>query len=74
MEVVRFTNSGTEATMNAVRAARAFTGRSKIAKFEGAFHGTHDWVLVSVSPDPASRGLAQAAEVGRRARRACRPR
>jgi glutamate-1-semialdehyde 2,1-aminomutase len=56
MEVVRFTNSGTEATMNAVRAARAFTGRSKIAKFEGAYHGTHDWVLVSVSPDPAKAG------------------
>jgi len=56
MEVVRFANSGTEATMNAVRAARAFTGRSKVAKFEGAFHGTHDWVLVSVSPDPAKAG------------------
>src|SRR5258707_900642 len=56
MEAVRFVNSGTEATMNAVRAARAFTGRSKIAKFEGAYHGTHDWVLVSVSPDAASAG------------------
>src|SRR5438045_3341083 len=56
MEVVRFTNSGTEATMNAVRAARAFTGRSKIAKFEGAYHGTHDWVMVSVSPDPKAAG------------------
>jgi glutamate-1-semialdehyde 2,1-aminomutase len=56
MEVVRFTNSGTEATMHAVRVARAFTGRAKIAKFEGAYHGTHDWVLVSVSPDPAAAG------------------
>ncbi len=56
MEVVRFANSGTEATMHAVRVARAFTGRSKIAKFEGAYHGTHDWVLVSVSPDPAVAG------------------
>jgi len=56
MEAVRFANSGTEATMNAVRAARAFTGRSKLAKFEGAYHGTHDWVLVSVSPDPAKSG------------------
>jgi glutamate-1-semialdehyde 2,1-aminomutase len=56
MEAVRFVNSGTEATMNAVRAARAFTGRSKIAKFEGAYHGTHDGVLVSVSPDPAKSG------------------
>ncbi|HEX9749615.1 MAG TPA: aspartate aminotransferase family protein [Methylomirabilota bacterium] len=56
LEVVRFTNSGTEATMHAVRVARAFTGRAKIAKFEGAYHGTHDWVLVSVAPDPATAG------------------
>jgi glutamate-1-semialdehyde 2,1-aminomutase len=56
MEAVRFVNSGTEATMNAIRAARAFTGRSKIAKFEGAYHGTHDGVLVSVSPDPTKAG------------------
>ena len=56
MEVVRFANSGTEATMHAVRVARAFTGRTKIAKFEGAYHGTHDWVLVSVAPDPATAG------------------
>ena len=53
---VRFANSGTEATMNAVRLARAFTGRPKIAKFEGAYHGTHDWVLVSVTPDPKTAG------------------
>jgi glutamate-1-semialdehyde 2,1-aminomutase len=56
IERVRFTNSGTEATMNAVRVARAFTGRPKIAKFEGAFHGTHDWVMVSVTPDPKLAG------------------
>ena len=56
MDVIRFANSGTEATMHAVRVARAFTGRAKIAKFEGAYHGTHDWVLVSVAPDPASAG------------------
>ncbi|MBI2491335.1 MAG: aspartate aminotransferase family protein [Candidatus Rokubacteria bacterium] len=56
VEQVRFTNSGTEATMNAVRLARAFTGRPKIAKFEGAYHGTHDWVLVSVAPDPKTAG------------------
>src|SRR6266849_4399451 len=56
LEAVRFTNSGTEATMHAVRVARAFTGRGKIAKFEGAYHGTHDWVLVSVSPDLAEAG------------------
>ncbi|HME94598.1 MAG TPA: aspartate aminotransferase family protein [Methylomirabilota bacterium] len=56
LEVVRFANSGTEATMHAVRVARAYRGRAKIAKFEGAYHGTHDWVLVSVAPDPASAG------------------
>ncbi len=56
LQHVRFTNSGTEATMNAVRVARAFTGRTKIAKFEGAFHGTHDNVLVSVAPDPKVAG------------------
>ncbi|HXG05172.1 MAG TPA: aspartate aminotransferase family protein [Candidatus Binatia bacterium] len=56
LEHVRFTNSGTEATMNAVRAARAFTGRPKIAKFEGAYHGTHDAVLVSVAPDLKAAG------------------
>jgi len=56
MERLRFTNSGTEATMNAVRLARAVTGRPKVAKFEGAYHGTHDWVMVSVSPDPRVAG------------------
>ncbi|HEX7787814.1 MAG TPA: aspartate aminotransferase family protein [Methylomirabilota bacterium] len=56
LEVVRFTNSGTEATMHAVRVARAFTNRTRIAKFEGAYHGTHDWVLVSVASDPAAAG------------------
>ena len=56
MEVIRFANSGTEATMHAIRVARAFTGKSKIAKFEGAYHGTHDWVLVSVSTEEGQGG------------------
>jgi glutamate-1-semialdehyde 2,1-aminomutase len=56
IERIRFTNSGTEATMFAIRAARAFTGRPLLAKFEGAYHGTHDWVMVSVSPDPKAAG------------------
>lgn len=55
-EQVRFTNSGTEATLNAIRAARAFTGRSKIAKVEGGYHGTHDAVLVSLRIDPSAGG------------------
>ena len=50
IDLVRFTSSGTEATMNAIRAARAFTGRSKIAKIEGGYHGSHDFASVSVTP------------------------
>jgi len=52
IDLVRFANSGTEATLNCVRAARAFTGRTKIAKAEGGYHGTHDAVLVSVKMSP----------------------
>jgi glutamate-1-semialdehyde 2,1-aminomutase len=50
-EQVRFTNSGLEATLFALRLALAFTGKSHIAKFEGHYHGSHDQVLVSVNPD-----------------------
>ena len=53
---VRFTNSGTEATLNTLRAARAFTGKSRFAKVEGGYHGTHDAVSVSVRVDPALAG------------------
>ncbi len=49
-EMVRFVNSGLEATLHAIRIARAFTKRVKIAKFEGHYHGAHDYVAVSVSP------------------------
>jgi glutamate-1-semialdehyde 2,1-aminomutase len=45
-DMVRFVNSGTEATMGAIRLARAVTGRKKIVKFEGSYHGAHDYVLV----------------------------
>jgi glutamate-1-semialdehyde 2,1-aminomutase len=50
VEMVRFGNSGTEATMHAVRLARAATARDRIIKFEGGYHGLHDAVLVSVKP------------------------
>ena len=50
LDLIRFTNSGTEGTMMAIRAARAFTGRQKIAKFEGGYHGAHEYVSVSVRP------------------------
>jgi len=50
VDQIRFTNSGSESTMHALRAARAFTGRDKVLKFEGGYHGGHDTVLVSVKP------------------------
>ena len=46
----RYCNSGTEATMHAIRLARGYTGRGKVIKFEGAYHGAHDTVLVSNKP------------------------
>ena len=49
-EQVRFMSSGSEATFFALRVARAFRRRDKIMKFEGGFHGTHDYALMSVSP------------------------
>ena len=49
-DLVRFSNSGTEATMDAIRVARGFTGREKIIKFEGGYHGHHDDVLESIQP------------------------
>jgi glutamate-1-semialdehyde 2,1-aminomutase len=56
LERVRFANSGTEAAMNATRAARAFTGRAGIAKVEGGYHGTADEFMVSVHPPKADAG------------------
>ena len=70
IERVRFTSSGTEATMNCVHAARAFTGRSKIAKVDGAYHGLYDAVAFAGpgsntprSPDLPSMPLHAADEV-----------
>ena len=54
IEKIRFTNSGTEATMFAIRAARAFTGRDLVAKFDNAYHGTHDTVLAGSRGVPAA--------------------
>jgi len=50
----RMTVSGTEATMHAMRVARAYTGRTKIVKFEGQYHGVHDYALISVTPNDMS--------------------
>src|SRR3954466_16087329 len=52
----RFTNSGTESTMDAVHLARAATGRDTIVKIEGTYHGHHDAVMVSVKPSPEQMG------------------
>ena len=59
LEQVRFTNSGSESTMHALRVARVFTGRDKVLKFEGAYHGGHDTALVSVKPPKAKLGSAR---------------
>ncbi len=56
LELVRFGNSGTEAVMMAIKAARAFTGRDRIAKVEGAYHGYYDDVQVSFHSTPPNWG------------------
>lgn len=58
IERLRFTSSGSEAVMFALRAARGFTGRRRIAKFEGGFHGSHELAQVSVGPALDSAGPA----------------
>jgi len=56
LDRLRFTNSGTESTMYAVRTARAYTGRKAIVKLEGGYHGGYDALSVSVKPDVADAG------------------
>ncbi len=53
MERLRLTNTGTEATMHALRIARAYTGRERFIKFEGQYHGMHDYVMFSTASSPA---------------------
>ena len=60
IDQIRFCNSGSEAVMLAVKAARAFTGQHKIAKFEGAYHGIYDYVAVSEGPSADEWGDADA--------------
>ena len=57
VEMVRMVNSGTEATMSAIRLARGFTGREKIVKFEGCYHGHADSLLVSAGSGVATLGI-----------------
>jgi len=56
-EMVRLVNTGTEATMSAIRVARGFTGRKKIVKFEGCYHGAHDYVLVKAGSGATTFGI-----------------
>ncbi|MCB1845228.1 MAG: aminotransferase class III-fold pyridoxal phosphate-dependent enzyme, partial [Halioglobus sp.] len=60
VDQVRFANSGTEAVMFAIKAARGYTGRNKIAKIEGAYHGSYDSVEVSLYPTPDAWGADDA--------------
>ncbi|KKO51322.1 glutamate-1-semialdehyde 2,1-aminomutase [Paenibacillus sp. DMB20] len=57
VEIVRMVNSGTEATMSAIRLARGYTGRSKIIKFEGSYHGHADSLLIKAGSGIATLGL-----------------
>lgn len=63
MDKVRFTNSGTEAVMSTIRVARAATGRDKIIKFAGCYHGHFDQVLVAAGSGPATLGSPDSAGV-----------
>ena len=58
-EKIRFVNSGTEAVMSCLKAARAFTGRPKIAKVEGAYHGLYDYAEVSQTASPSNWGAQE---------------
>ncbi len=55
-EIVNFVNSGTEATYHAIRLSRAYTEREKVVKFEGCYHGWHDYVAFNVNPPPEKMG------------------
>ena len=63
MEMLRLVNSGTEATMSAIRAARGYTGRKKIVKFEGCYHGHADYLLVKAGSGAATFGIPDSAGV-----------
>jgi glutamate-1-semialdehyde 2,1-aminomutase len=63
VERVRLTNSGTEATMTAIRLARGVTGRAKIVKFDGCYHGHSDALLAAAGSGVASLGLPASAGV-----------
>lgn len=63
MEQIRFVNSGTEAVMTTIRLARAYTGRNKILKFAGCYHGHSDLVLVAAGSGPSTLGIPDSAGI-----------
>lgn len=63
LEKVRFVSSGTEAVMSAVRVARAYTGRPKVIKFEGCYHGHSDFALIKAGSGPATLGQPDSAGI-----------
>ncbi|WP_126425360.1 glutamate-1-semialdehyde 2,1-aminomutase [Brevibacillus marinus] len=63
MERIRFNNSGTEAVMTCIRVARAYTGRTKIIKFAGCYHGHSDLVLVAAGSGPSTLGIPDSAGI-----------
>ena len=63
IEMLRFVNTGSEATMSAIRLARGFTGKNKILKIEGSFHGSHDAVLVKAGSGATTHGIPNSAGV-----------
>jgi len=63
MEMLRLVNSGTEATMSAIRTARGYTGRSRIVKFEGCYHGHADYLLVKAGSGATTFGIPDSAGV-----------
>lgn len=65
MEMVRLVNSGTEATMSAVRLARGFTGRNKLVKFEGCYHGHADFLLIKAGSGALTMGVPSSPGVPR---------
>ncbi|MFD1677734.1 glutamate-1-semialdehyde 2,1-aminomutase [Alicyclobacillus fodiniaquatilis] len=65
LERLRFVNSGTEAVMTTLRVARAYTGRTRVIKFEGCYHGHSDAMLVAAGSGPSSMGIPDSAGVTR---------
>ncbi|MEM2119962.1 MAG: glutamate-1-semialdehyde 2,1-aminomutase [Archaeoglobaceae archaeon] len=65
IEMLRFVNTGSEATMSALRVARGFTGKEKIVKIEGSFHGSHEAVLVKAGSGATTFGVPNSAGVPR---------